>query len=383
MRSLCSLLVALLIVLFGPNVWAEDSAQGDERRIGQFDLAGIKIVIGGTIAGAYQYESASESEGDDNFGRGALAIQPEISIRPTELDEVFLKLGFAAGKGLKIDKHRFVLTPWAADLEDDVKNINGRDWDYLLNAWYKHTFNIGENIALSITGGIIDSTDYLDENSYANDEFNQFMNEAFVNAPIAFLPSYDVGGAAELEMGNFALKAVLMQVGENDEGRDYWFYGLQASYTLKTPFGDGNYRLILDATSDDFSDPYGRDNESLKGLVLSFDQAFGEFLGAWIRFGWSDDEASVTYADLYSGGINISGKLWGREQDNIGIGYAYLEGGNQEVDKTHVLEGYLRLGLNDILALTFDVQYIDDEYKEEAGEDVDGWVAGIRLTAEF
>ncbi|SFM48154.1 carbohydrate porin [Thermodesulforhabdus norvegica] len=379
MKPISLVLLSILMIL-GVSAWADDSAQSSE--IDQLELLGGRVIIGGTMAGAYQYESTSDSEEDDSFGRGALTIQPEITIRPTKSDEIFFKLGFAAGNGLNIDKHRFALAPWAADLEDDVKDINGRNRDYLLTAWYKHSFNIGENV-ISLTGGIIDSTDYLDENAFANDEFTQFMNEALVNAPVAFLPSYDVGGALEVEMGRFTVKAVFMQVGENDEGKGYQSYGLQAGYSIETPWGEGNYRIILDATSDDFSDPYGRNEESLKGLVISCDQELGEVLGAWIRFGWSDDEASVTYADFYSGGINISGKIWGREQDNIGIGYAYLNGGNQELDKTHLFEGYIRFGLNDIFALTFDLQYIDDEYKEEAGEDVDGWIAGFRLTAEF
>ncbi len=51
------------------------------------------------------------------------------------------------------------------------------------------------------TGGIIDSTDYVDENAYANDEYTQFMNEALVNGPNGFAPSYDIGGAVEWEIG--------------------------------------------------------------------------------------------------------------------------------------------------------------------------------------
>ncbi len=240
-----------------------------------------------------------------------------------------------------------------------------------------------KNTPSGITGGIIDATDYLDENRYANDEYTQFMNEALVNGPHAFLPSYDIGGALEWEMGKLAIKGVIMGVGENDEGNAYNFYGIQAGYTLETPLGEGTYRVIVDTTSDDFSDPDDKNEESLKGVMISFDQSLGEILGAWIRFGWSDDKAIIDFKDLYSGGIDISGKLWGREQDNIGIGYAYLRGGNQDIDRTQAVEGYVRFALTEIFALTLDVQYMDDKYKEGAGDDVDGWITGIRLTAEF
>jgi len=184
-------------------------------------------------------------------------------------------------------------------------------------------------------------------------------------------------------MGKLALKGVVMQVGENDEGNAYNFYGIQAGYTLETPLGEGTYRVILDATSDDFSDPDGKNEEPLKGVVLSFDQELGEILGAWIRFGWSDDKALINFRNLHSGGMDISGRLWGREQDNIGVGYAHLSGGNQDIDRTQVVEGYVRFGLNEVFALTLDVQYLDDEYKDGAGDDVSGWIPGIRLTAEF
>ena len=352
---------------------------GSDRSKGTAD----KITFSGIIAGAYQYESVSGPPEADDFGRGAMPVQAELSINPTASDEFFFKFGFAAGNGLNTEKHLFALAPWAASLEDDVKNINGRNRDYLLTAWYKHNFTFSEGHTLGITGGIIDATGYLDENRYANDEYTQFMNEALVNGPNAFLPSFDIGGALEWEIGPFAAKGVVMQVGENDEGRSYHFYGIQVGYTLETPIGKGTYRVIADATSDDFSDPDGVGTEPLKGVIISFDQEIGEVLGAWIRFGTSDDTAIIDFKDLYSGGIDISGKLWGREQDNIGIGYANLSGGNQDIDRAQVAEAYIRFGLNEILALTFDVQYLDDKYKEGAGEDVDGWITGMRVTAEF
>ena len=153
--------------------------------------------------------------------------------------------------------------------------------------------------------------------------------------------------------------------------------------TLNTALGEGTYRVLVDGTSDDFSDPDGVGTEPLKGVIISFDQAIGEILGAWIRFGFNDDKALINFRDLYSGGIDINGKLWGREKDNIGIGYAYLNGGNQDIDRTQVVEGYIRFGLTEILALTLDVQYLNDTYKKGAGDDVDGWITGMRLTAEF
>jgi len=345
-----------------------------------------KLGIGGIIAGVYQYQSISDAPDFDSEGRGALVFQPEISFTPTDSDEVFAKFGFGAGNGLmEAGKSPFMLAPWAAPVQDDYKDINGRNRDYLLTAWYKHTFSFSEHHTLGLTGGIIDATDYMDENAFANDEFTQFMNEALVNGSNAFLPSYDIGGAIEWEISGFSIKGVTMAMGTNGEEGEldepYNFYGVQFGYTVDFGLGEGNYRLIVDTTSSDFSNVAGTNKERMSCAMISFDQQLGGILGAWIRFGWQDDEAAINYKSIYSGGLNISGHLWGRDGDNIGIGYGHLVGGNLDVDHTDVLEVYGRFALTDIFAVTGDVQYMKDSM--EVGNSPEGWIFGLRMTAEF
>jgi hypothetical protein len=335
-----------------------------------------KFSIGGVISGAYNQQWV---DGDDNLGRGALPFQPEFSFRPTAQDEFFAGFGFAAGNGLN-GVTNFNLAPWAADMEDDVKDINGRNRDYLLTAWYKHTFDLGEDNALGLTGGIIDATAYIDENAYANDEYTQFMNEALVNAPNGFAPSYDIGGAAEWEVGSWDITAMGMNVGENDDGNNYNFFAAQIGYKLNTALGEGNYRVIGQMTSKEFLDDDGN-KEKLMAVFLSFDQKLGEIFGVWIRCGWQNDKALINYDALFSGGLNITGKWYGREQDNIGLGYAYLNG-KDDLDHSQVAEAYWRVVLNDYFAVTADLQYMKDKY-DSGGDDVDGFIGGMRLTAEF
>ena len=336
-----------------------------------------KFSIGGVLSGAYQYQGV---DGDDNKGRGAIPFQPEFSFRPTEQDEIFAGFGFGAGNGLN-GVTDFNLAPWAADLEDDVKDINGRNRDYLLTVWYKHTLVFGDDNALGLTGGIIDSTAYIDENAYANDEYTQFMNQALVNGPNGFFPSYDIGGAAEWEVGNWDITAMGMNVGENDDGNSYHYFAGKIGYKLNTSLGEGNYRLIVDGTSKQFLDKNG-DKESRMAAFLSFDQELGDIFGAWIRFGWQDDKALINYDTLFSGGLNITGKWYGREDDNIGIGYAYLNGKN-DFDYTQVAEVYWRVVLNDYFAVTADVQYMKDKYDAPGMDDPEGIIGGIRMTTEF
>ena len=138
---------------------------------------------------------------------------------------------------------------------------------------------------------------------------------------------------------------------------------------------------MLDTTSRGFSSAQGDEKKRLKAMSISFDQELGEILGAWIRFAWQDDAAAITYGDLYSGGLNISGKLWQRSSDNVGIGYGHLTKGNTNLDHTDVFEVYGRFALNDIFALTADVQYMKDTMAE--GSSPEGWIFGLRATAEF
>jgi porin len=347
-----------------------------------------KFSVGGVLSGAYQYQTIDDKPpGISDTGRGAIPFQPEFSFRPGDQHELFAAFGFAAGNALNDGTSPFVIAPWAADLEDDVKDINGRNRDYLLQAWYKYTFKFSDSHTLGITGGIIDATSYLDENAFANDEYTQFMNNALVNAGNAFFPSYDIGGAVEWDFNNFYVNGVYMNVGENDEGNNYNYFGLQFGYRLQLGLGEGNYRIIADTTTDEFADKSGslasNDLEALSALFISIDQELGDVFGVWLRCGWQRQQAIVNYGGLYSGGVNINGNWWGRDEDNIGIGAAYLNNGNTELDDSTVFELYYRFVFNDYIAATADIQYMKDDYKPSDMEDPNGWIFGLRATVEF
>lgn len=91
-----------------------------------------KLSVGGTLALAGQCQELSDTDADDKCKR-ALPFQPEVSFRPTEASEIFFKLGFADANGLNRNSP-FVLSPWAADLNDDVKDIN---MTHVAEAYYR------------------------------------------------------------------------------------------------------------------------------------------------------------------------------------------------------------------------------------------------------
>jgi porin len=340
-----------------------------------------QLSLGGVVAGAYQYQEVGNAQGFEDKGRGAGKLEPEISFTPTKNDQLMARLGFAQGNALNGDNSPYTLDPWGAVLEDGVKNINGRSRDHLLTVWYKHTFRLTDDYNLGITGGIIDATDYLDDNRYANDEYTQFMNTALVNAPDFFVPSYDYGGALEFEFGNSSLQGVVMSVGENDDGNAYTFYAIELGYAAAWSPGKGNYRVLAGITSNDYWNTAGTQKEARRAMILSFDQELGELLGAWVRMGWQNDKPAVNSRYLYSGGVDISGDLWGRKHDNAGIGFACFGGGNKDLDNTRVVEGYVRFVFKKVFALTLDIQHMRDTYKIGTGPK--GLICGVRVTAEF
>jgi len=339
-----------------------------------------QLSIGGMLAGSIQCQELTDAPGFSNTCESQVPFLPEFSFRPTEADEVFFKLGFTAANGLN-ERSPFELSSWAAVTEDDLKYINGRNRDTLLTAWYKYTFKTANDSSLGATFGIIDATAYLDENAYANDEYTQFMNAALTNGPNVFLPSYDIGAALEWEIGTWDLRAVLMDIGENDDGNEYDFYGLQAGYHVNSSLGTGNYRLVIARTSKDFLNAAGTRLENRESVLLSLDQELGEKLGAFVRLGWQSDKAAVEHEAIYSGGIDIKGSTWGRNGDNIGVGYAYLSGGSLDIENSQVAEAYYRWQMGEVFALTADIQYQQNEYKTATGPS--GLILGLRATSEF
>jgi porin len=211
------------------------------------------------------------------------------------------------------------------------------------------------------------------------------MNEVFVNSGSHGLPSYDAGAALEYARGAWTFNAVGMNIGENEDGHNFNFWGAQLGYHPETSLGGGNYRVLVTGASRAFLDPSETEKENRLAWGFSFDQALGDVVGAFLRFAWQTEDAAVAYKALFSGGLNFRGNGWGRESDNIGVGYAYLPGGNLDVDHSQVFEAYYRAGLNQYLSVTADAQYMEDdlEQADPRQDDPSGWIVGLRVTAAF
>ena len=344
------------------------------------------VTTDGALRGIVQhgrYDNATNKEGEalDRETGGAAIVDLEVDVAPTPLDTLWARLRFARGNALN-DVGGIQLSPYNGPLEDDLKDINGSNRNYLLEAWYRHTFVLWSEAHLAVTGGIIDSTRYVDENRYANNEDSQFMNPAFATPDNSIgTPSYDPGVAVELYGNGWSLKGVYMK-SSNDIIEDADYFGAQVGSHYATVRGPGNFRVLAYTANGRVKEEKGAPfDATMHGLGVSVDQELGESWGIFFRAFAQNDEAPIVYDRDVSGGISISGQRWGRPDDVLGIAYAYLLGSsNQSIDHTNVAEAYLKFQLHRSVDFTVDVQYEKDHTDED---DPQAWIFGGRLNFEF
>lgn len=325
------------------------------------------------------YDDAFDENGReiDDTTRGAAIVDLALEFTPGEAHLFYLWARWAEGNSLNAPGVP-VLAPYGGDLEDDVRDINGDGRDYLLEAWYRYTFGLGEERSLGATFGLVDTSVYISDNKYVGDPDIQFMNEAFVGTNSAELPAYEPGAVLELEAGPWSVRGLVMEP-ETDDGDDYTYYAAQVGMRTDSGLGEGNWRLFGFYTDAEFAPADGSGSkERGKGVGISVDHELGDTFGAFVRVGKQDDDRAVDFDALYSAGLNINGRLWGRGEDEAGLALAYLDGADEsDFDDSLVAEGYARFQLLEQLDLTFDIQYVEDDLV--SGPDPEVWMFGTRI----
>jgi len=345
-----------------------------------------RLAVGVAGRGLIQHGVFHRTLSDDggpvsNRTRGTAIVDLDLDYHPTDRDTLYTAARWAKGNALN-DTVGLQISPYGGDLEDDVKDVANRNRNYLLVAWYRHRFEFSEAAGLVLTGGLIDSSSYLDLNAFAGDQDAQFMNELFVQNNLASIPAYDAGVAVEGRWRRWSLNTVVMRA-KNELDRNYLYYGAQLGVALDGGLGAGNYRGFAFTTSGDFADPNrGIDSKHLMGWGLSADQWLGDSLGLFARVGWQN-HASVEFDNLFSAGIQLSGRLWGRAQDQAGLALAHVHGQNHSnIDHSNLAEAYVRFQLGAHLDLSVDVQYETTEVDDRA-HNPRAWILGTRLNSYF
>ncbi len=122
----------------------------------------------------------------------------------------------------------------------------------------------------------------------------------------------------------------------------------------------------------------GDSDLELQGIGLSLGHELNSIVGVFARIGCQDDDAVVDHDSLYSGGINISGELWGRGDDAAGLGYAYLNGASKgDIDNTQAAEAYVKFQVCEFSDISLDFQYLKDKVRDD--DNRDGFIYGIRM----
>ena len=248
-----------------------------------------------------------------------------------------------------------------------------------------------------ITAGKIDSTCFIDDNEIANDETAQFLSGAFRNNSTIEFPDNNFG----IRLGVDLLEGVLLNVGVVEGDGDF------------EDVADGVFSFAQVAVSSDFFDREGtyrfygwysgsdhtaikdslKTKENLYGLGVSFDQALTDSLTWFGRFGWAEaDVSSIEYA--WSSGVQVSGDVWNRSDDYLGIAVgqnilgSQVESSGTTNHKEGQLEFYYNYQVFDYLSVSPHLQVIwnPNGVSEESiagASDSAVVVAGLRSQLSF
>lgn len=264
-------------------------------------------------------------------------------------------------------------------------NIENGNYTYLYQFWYKH--QLGN---LSLLLGKHD----LNEVFFCSDLAGRYINSSFgimpvasLNVPVSIFPNTTLGFAGSYQFSSRVLLQAGLYNGTPGElsrlnfGTDLnlsasngFFYIGEAQLKDLTDKGSGTYKIGAFHHSGHFKSPdqSGSGKRGMSGIYLIADQpvysepgAGQQGLSILTQIGYSPDINSLN--DLYiAGGINYSGLLPGRPQDQVGLALAYASANKklQQVPERGytnceaVIEATYNYCLTDKIIIQPDIQYI-------------------------
>ncbi len=365
---------------------------------------------------------------DENKSYAALALDLAFSAEFSEGDQAYALLEMGSGKNPESE------VPSFSGIVDEALSMVPVETDEgevrISEAWYEKRWPLGTG-ELRLRIGKVDVTTEVDQNRYANDENMQFMSPAFVNNPAVEWASYGLGIIVSYETDTWTLTLGYEDADSSwEEIFDYPFGVAQLAISSSWGGRKGNYRFYVWYQGEkhlswgELEDYFAgktlrpKNEDPAWGFGFSWDQEIKEGLGFFLRYGYRGDDL-VGYAayddtgafdlsstDFSSGfehaitaGLSLSGKFWGRERDEMGIGLAifllneeyekYWEAREEyrrrltldsqerrlETEDEYHFELYYRLQATESFSLTLDWQYT----RNPAGlKDSGFWVLALR-----
>lgn len=334
-----------------------------------------KLELGATITAVGQQ---SDFGADDSGIDGSLMVEAEAFAELTERDSMraTFKVGMGEGLGARIPS--FCGLNAATGATRDI---------YLNQLWYERKFGDGDRWRARV--GYLDLTSDFDTNAYANDEYCQFLSDAFVNNLTFECPENALGGQIWFEPND----KWCFGVGYSESDRDcveMFSRGVAiAEIDRRVQIGElqGTYRGYfttnftpresLDGTRDDLVND---------GWGLSFDQEISKYVGLWGRYGQQNGEC-CEFDRALTAGFELHSFSDERPDDILGFGYGityvsdeFSELNEGAVDENH-FELYYSFQVNEYFSATPSLQWIDGVGGDGEAEVV--WAPGLRATVAF
>ena len=253
-------------------------------------------------------------------------------------------------------------------------------------AWFEHKFTD----KFAVTAGIIDPTQAVDDNAYANDETTQFIGDMFRNAANIYWSdnSFGLKATYETDIADFAVQYIDASSDSEESPADITRNGFaSAQVNFKPGFIDekeGNYRIYGWTNTNDFEKNDGSGEEKGYGFGLSLDQQFTDIFGAFARYGWNNIDSAE---HSWSLGLQANVKGIG-DEDVVAIAYGqvipssgYKDNIDENAKSENHLEVYYSWNVTDYLSISPDFQMVENPW---FNEDYDtAYVGTIRMQISF
>jgi carbohydrate-selective porin OprB len=349
--------------------------------IGNLSIAGGITMVGQATSGNDKNTALPNGDEPDDVIDGSISADLEVSAKLGDNGEAFL--GIEAGNGAGLDgEDEEIDSFWTvnADATGDASSLE------VTEAWYEHAFM---NEMVRFTIGKLDLSNYFDTNEVANDETAQFLSGGFVNDVTIEFPDNSAG----LRVTVSPLDMLDVSIGAQSDGWDDIDEEnfIIAEVDIKPAFGElqGTYRVYVwqNGAHHEDADDAANTEEDGAGWGINLDQQILDFLRVFARIGFrSDDIVEYEYDTAWSMGAAVSGSLWGREHDTVGIAYGQalladhykdsLDAAGTETGNEGHFETYYSLELNEHVTISPDIQVVTNAQGDDAFETV--WIGGVR-----
>ncbi|HEY9825763.1 MAG TPA: iron uptake porin [Stenomitos sp.] len=223
-----------------------------------------------------------------------------------------------------------------------------------------YSFKPSKNLTLTF-GPIVEPSDFIDANSYANDEVTDFNTSFFINNPLIVNTEPGAGGGFDWNIGGgpFSLRGL--------------FVAANPTNAVASPFGGGLFGDPYQASLEgEYSRNFGKDDKNNVTVRLQYthsstedlhqnvvglntEATFGRF-GLFGRVGYSIDPTLVAtkqanYFLTWMGGVGakdlfVPGSLLG-----LGVGQPLVVQGQKGPEQTNI-EAFYRFPVNDNISIT-------------------------------